>query len=92
MVDLQVTPRREIVHGRLEELLLEHLGRVDAHFWPGTDGLTTDVVLDGYIAAAAAGQVPGLCDLLDAHPELSCELEVMFSNAPCQRLSHLERR
>jgi hypothetical protein len=58
---------------------------IDAHFWPGADGLTIDAVLSGYTQAAAAGQVPGLVELTGTYPELTAELEEVFAH-PCTRL------
>jgi hypothetical protein len=69
----------EVLHARLYDVLLDHLRRVDAHFWPGTDGLTVDAVVAGYPQAAAAGQVPGLAEIAGAYPELAGELNTVFS-------------
>src|SRR5262245_48064630 len=71
----------ESVHAQAIELLLFHLRHIDAHFWPGTDGLTVDSALNGYAEAAAAGQVPGLDDLVKEHLELMNELETIVAGA-----------
>ena len=63
----------------LNEILLDHLRTIDTHSWPGNDGLTLDVVLDSYVQAALAGQVPGKYELLHRYPELTAELEVLFA-------------
>jgi len=63
----------------LNEILLSHLRTIDAHAWPGIDGLTLDVVLDSYTQAALCGQVPGKDELLSRHPELAAELEALFA-------------
>jgi hypothetical protein len=46
--------------------------------WPGTDGLTEEAVLRAYPHEARAGRVPGLKQLLDAHPDLRNELADFF--------------
>src|SRR4029453_17288771 len=63
----------------LNAILLAHLRAMDAHFWPGIDGLTLDVVLDMYCLAAAAAQVPGKEALLQRHPELAEAIEAFFA-------------
>src|SRR5262245_61710230 len=63
----------------LNAVLLDYLQAIDPHAWPGSDGLTLDVVLESYSRAAAAGQVPGKEALLRRHPELKSELEVLFA-------------
>lgn len=73
-------------HLRLHDILLNQLRLIDAHFWPGADGLTIDAVLAGYTQAAAAGQVPGLSELSGTYPELTAELEEVFAH-PCERAS-----
>ena len=65
----------------LNEILLDHLRRIDPHSWPGIDGLTVDVVLESYVRMAIAGQVPGKNELLRQHPELAAELNVLFANS-----------
>ena len=65
--------------GRLRDILLDHLRQIDAHFWPGADGLTINAVLAGYPGAAAAGRVPGLAELMRSYPELTTELQAIFS-------------
>ena len=62
----------------LTAILLGYMREIDAHYWPGMDGLTLDVVLDGYLRAAADGHVPGKADLLRGHPDLSVEIETFF--------------
>lgn len=63
----------------LNEILLGHLRTIDSHSWPGSDGLTLDVVLDSYRQAALTGHVPGKDELLLRHPELAAELEAFFA-------------
>lgn len=63
----------------LNEILLDHLRRIDPHSWPGIDGLTVDVVLESYVRVAMTGQVPGKNELLRQHPELAAELDVLFA-------------
>jgi hypothetical protein len=76
----------DTAHVRLHDILLNQLRLIDAHFWPGADGLTIDAVLAGYSQAAAAGQVPGLIELTGTYPELTAELAEVFSQ-PCARAS-----
>jgi hypothetical protein len=76
----------DAAHVRLHEILLNQLRLIDAHFWPGADGLTIDAVLAGYTEAAAAGQVPGLAQLTGTYPELTVELEEVFAH-PSERAS-----
>jgi hypothetical protein len=64
----------------LSEILLDHLRTIDPHFWPGTDGLTLQLVLDSYFQAEVAGQVPGKTELLRQHPELAAELREFFAD------------
>ena len=64
----------------LNEILLDHLRTIEAHVWPGIDGLTLDVVLGSYVQAALAGQVPNKDELLQLHPELAAELDVLFAH------------
>jgi hypothetical protein len=66
----------------LSDLLFSHLGAINAHYWPGIDGMTADVVLQLYSQAAVAGHVPGKEELLRRYPELSAELEKFFAAAP----------
>jgi len=66
---------------RLQNLLLDHLRRIDAHYWPGADGLTVTVALENYPEAAAAGHVPGLSEMASRYPELRQELEKLFGRA-----------
>jgi len=66
----------------LNAILLGHLRAMDAHFWPGIDGLTLDVVLDCYCQAAAAGHVPGKEELLNRHPELAEAIAAIFAEIP----------
>jgi hypothetical protein len=63
----------------LNAILLDYLRAMDAHFWPGIDGLTLDVVLDSYCLAAAAGHVPGKDELLCRHPELAGAIAALFA-------------
>jgi hypothetical protein len=65
----------------LNAILLGHLRAMDVHFWPGVDGLTLDVVLDGYCQAAAAGHVPAKEELLRRHPDLADAIEALFVEA-----------
>jgi len=76
----------DAAHVRLHDILLTQLRLIDAHFWPGADGLTIDAVLSGYTQAAAAGQVPGLAELTGTYPELMTELEEVFAH-PCTRVA-----
>jgi hypothetical protein len=76
----------DAAHARLHDILLDQLRLIDAHFWPGADGLTIDAVLAGYAQAAAAGQVPGLVELAGKYPELAAKLEEVFAH-PCERAS-----
>jgi hypothetical protein len=47
--------------------------------WPGTDGLTLgEVVMTAYPAAADAGHVSGLKELLSRHPELEGAINEFF--------------
>jgi len=73
-----------VLQTRLYDVLLGHLCRIDAHFWPGTDGLTVDAVVAGYPQAAAAGQVPGFAEIAGVYPELTGELNAVFSRH-CER-------
>jgi len=75
----------DTAHARLHDILLTQLRLIDAHFWPGADGLTIDAVLAGYTQAAAAGQVPGLVELTATYPELTAELEEVFDHV-CARV------
>ncbi len=63
----------------LNEMLLDHLRKIDPHACPGIDGLTLDVVLASYARLAAAGHVPGKAELLLSHPDLTAELEALFA-------------
>jgi hypothetical protein len=63
----------------LNAILLGHLRSMDAHFWPGIDGLTLDVVLDSYCQAAAAGHVPGSDELQRCHPDLTDAISALFA-------------
>ncbi len=64
------------VAGRLREVLLDYL-QVAACVtaWPGTDGLTLEVVLDFYPEAVATGDVPDWQELLRRHPDLATVLQ-----------------
>jgi hypothetical protein len=46
---------------------------------PGADGVTIDEVLESYPDAVAAGQVPGLGQLLACYPEMAEALEDFFA-------------
>ena len=48
----------------MNEILLDHLRRIDPHAWPGVDSLTLGEVLKSYAQVAVAGQVPGKSELL----------------------------
>jgi hypothetical protein len=72
----------------LNAILLGHLRSMDAHFWPGIDGLTLSVVLDSYCQAAAAGHVPGKEELLQQHPALAEAIAAIF--AECATASRQE--
>jgi hypothetical protein len=63
---------------RLRDLLLGLLRAAACPGWPGADGLTTEDVLRSYPHEARAGRVPGLEQLLAAHPDLRDELAAFF--------------
>jgi hypothetical protein len=46
------------------------------------DELDLDAVLDCYVRAAEAGEVPGKEDLLNRHPGLTLEIETLFETSP----------
>src|SRR5262245_46439775 len=71
----------------LNAILLGHLRAMDAHFWPGIDGLTLRVVLDSY-CQAAAGHVPGKEELLQRHPDMAEAIAAIF--AECATASRQE--
>jgi len=64
------------------EVLLEHLDRAGAHWWPGVDGMNLEDLLQNYAAAVAGGRAPGREQLLAAYPELAAELDVFFATHP----------
>jgi len=66
---------------RLNEILLEHLAHPCVTVWPGADGLTVEEVLGGYPQAVAAGQAPGLEELISRHPDLTEALKHFFAQA-----------
>jgi hypothetical protein len=63
---------------RLHRVLVQYMDRVVCPAWPGADGLTVEDVVGCYQQALAAGQVPGLDELMRLHPELSDELRTFF--------------
>jgi hypothetical protein len=63
---------------RLQDVLLNHLLHATFPTWPGGDGLSVEEVLLSYHEALAAGQVPGLDELLQRHPDLNGELCAFF--------------
>jgi hypothetical protein len=60
-------------------LLLNYLLRVQAPFWPGSDGLTTEEVLLSYPRYAEAGLVPNREELLARHADLADEVDRFFA-------------
>jgi hypothetical protein len=58
--------------------VLGHLACPCVPLRPGADGLTLDEVLGSDPEAVAAGQVPGLEELLTIHPDLAEALKVFF--------------
>jgi len=65
----------------LTEILLERLAHPCVTVWPGADGLTVEEVLGSYPQAVAAGQAPGLEELLAHHPDLAEALKDFFAQA-----------
>jgi hypothetical protein len=72
----------EVRQRRLRELLLDLLRSANLPHWPGCDGTTVEEVLLAYPAAAAAGRVPDLAELLCDHPDWQDELRAFFAAAP----------
>lgn len=72
-------------HNRLDELLLECVGHLVPHQWPGGDGFTKEDVLCEYPALAASRLVPGEDTLNRLHPELAAELARFFSARTSQQ-------
>jgi len=72
---------------RLQRVLFTYLEGVACPAWPGADGLTVDDVVSCYPQALAAGQVPGLDDLVRRHPELAEELHLFFGQASALRVA-----
>ena len=64
---------------RLNALLLDYLGLLVPHQWPGGDGFTQEEVLHEYPALAARRLVPGEATLYRLHPELTAELAQFFA-------------
>jgi hypothetical protein len=64
---------------RLGGLLALLSSNLQAAFcWPGADSLTTEDAVECYRQAVAAGRVPGLEDMLQAHPECAEHLRAFF--------------
>jgi hypothetical protein len=62
------------------ELLAGYLLSAGRSAWPGTDGMTVaEAVGAFYPAAARAGQVPALAELIRRHPELADALTAFLS-------------
>jgi hypothetical protein len=70
---------------RLCGVLLDLLWAAQLPAWPGADGLTVDEVLLCYPAAAAAGRVPGLHQLLDRYADLEDDLRTLFAPVCCHQ-------
>jgi hypothetical protein len=70
---------------RLRRILLEHLACPRVTVWPGADSLLVEDMLDCYHDAVAAGQAPGLAELLSSHPELAQELKAFFAAATASK-------
>jgi hypothetical protein len=76
---------------RLNELLLECLGHILPHQWPGGDGFTQEDVLHEYPALAAKRLVPGEETLYRLHPELAAELARFFAARTAQQGAEAKR-
>ena len=70
---------------RLNELLLDCVGHLVPHQWPGGEGFTKEDVLGEYPALAASRLVPGENTLNRLHPELAAELQRFFSSRISQQ-------
>lgn len=70
---------------RLNALLLDYLGHLVPHQWPGGDGFTQEEVLHEYPALAARRLVPGEATLYRLHPEMVTELAEFFAARTAQQ-------
>jgi hypothetical protein len=75
---------------RLNALLLDCLGHILPHQWPGGDGFTQEDVLQEYPALAAKRLVPGEETLYRLHPELAAELAQFFAARTAQQGAEAE--
>jgi hypothetical protein len=76
---------------RLNALLLDCLGHLPPHQWPGGDGFTQEDVLHEYPALAAKRLVSGEDTLYRLHPELAAELAEFFAARTAQQGAEAER-
>lgn len=76
---------------RLNELLLDCLGHIVPHQWPGGDGFTQEEVLQEYPSLAARRLVPGEETLHRLHPELAAELAQFFATRTAQQGAETEQ-
>ncbi len=76
---------------RLNALLLDCLGQLVPHQWPGGDGFTQEQVLHEYPSLAARRLVPGEKTLYRLHPELATELAQFFAVKTSQQGAEAEQ-
>jgi len=81
-IDNALAPSRT---SEMNAILLERLAHPMVTVWPGADGLTVEEVLQSYPKAVAAGQAPGLEELIERHPELAEALKDFFASADAPR-------